>query len=295
MRELEDTLAIAIDGGGTRCRMSAFAGGHVVSVETGSANVSTDFDGAVREVVQGLQCLAEHMSRPVGELSAAPAFVGLAGVTGSDIIERLRAALPFRLVRIADDRPAAVRGVLGQRDGVIAHCGTGSFYAAQFSGAIKLAGGWGPILGDEASAQWVGRKALQMTLETVDGRVDGSPLSERILMEFQGAARLVAFAGAANPSEFGNLAPQVTNAAEDGDTLALEIMSRGAGEVARAIHHLGWQAGVPLCLTGGIGPCYEPYLPEDLRACLASAEGEPLDGAMSLALDFAREVADEHR
>ncbi|WP_299604950.1 BadF/BadG/BcrA/BcrD ATPase family protein [uncultured Tateyamaria sp.] len=295
MSRSDDTLVIAIDGGGTRCRMNAFERGDVVSVETGSANVSTDFDRAVREVVRGLQYLAERMSRPVEELSAAPTFVGLAGVTGTDITDRLRAALPFRLVRIADDRPAAVRGVLGQRDGVIAHCGTGSFYAAQFSGDIKLAGGWGPVLGDEASAQWVGRMALQLTLETVDGRADATALSERILTEFDGASGLVGFAGAALPSEFGKLAPQVTNAAADGDALALKIMSRGGDEVARAIRHLGWQAGVPLCLTGGIGPHYGPYLPENVRTCLSKAEGEPLDGAMSLALDFAREIADEHR
>lgn len=295
MSRLEDTLVIAIDGGGTRCRMASSEDGNVVSVETGSANVSTDLDGAIQEVKKGLQDLADHMSRPVEVLSDAPTFVGLAGVTGPDIAAQLRAALPFRRIRIADDRPAAVRGVLGQRDGALAHCGTGSFYASQFAGNIKLAGGWGPVLGDEASAQWVGRKALQLALEAVDGRVAASSLSDRLQADFGGSAGLVGFAGAASPPEFGALAPRVTNAAGEGDALAINIMRKGASEIARSVRYLGWHPGVTLCLTGGIGPYYGPYLPDDLRACLTESEGEPLDGAISLALDFAREITDEHR
>jgi glucosamine kinase len=229
----------------------------------------------------------------VDEVFAAPAFVGLAGVTGPVIAERLRGALPLRHVRIADDRPAAVRGVLGQRDGVIGHCGTGSFYAAQAGGEISLAGGWGPVLGDEASAQWVGRAALRLTLETVDGRLDPAPLSEHLLSRFDGAPGIVEFAGKARPSEFGALAPLVTEAAGRGDALAELIMRQGADEIARAIRHLGWTPRQPVCLTGGIGPHYGRYLPADIQACIASSEGEPLDGAISLAQDFAKEISHE--
>ncbi|GGX67664.1 ATPase [Tateyamaria omphalii] len=274
--------------------MASMQRGKVVSVETGSANVSSDFEGAIQEIALGLQHLAARMACPVEQLSAAPTFVGLAGVTGPDMSERLRAELPFQRVRIADDRPAAVRGVLGQRDGVISHCGTGSFYASQLDGNITLAGGWGPVLGDEASAQWVGRRVLQLTLETVDGRVDATRLSRCLLTEMDGAGGIVAFAGKARPSDFGGLAPKVTQAAAEGDSLAQGIMRQGAGEIARAIRFLGWHPSVPVCLTGGIGPFYGSYLPDDLRACLVGGEGEPLDGAVSLALDFAREITDEH-
>ncbi len=45
-----------------------------------------------------------------------------------------------------------------------------------------------------------------------------------------------------------------------------------------------------LCLTGGIGPQYLSYLPEDMRASVATPEADPLDGALQLARDFAREV-----
>lgn len=290
MKSETSCLVVAVDGGGTRCRVAASEADARISVETGPANVSSDFDGAVREVVEGLRALAERLERPVEALAASPAFVGLAGVVGPGIAERIRVALPFRDVRIADDRPAALRGALGRRNGVIAHCGTGSFFAAQMDGKMRFSGGWGPVLGDEASAQWVGRAALRLTLESVDGRRAPSPLTEHLLSDHGDAARIVHFAGNAKPPEFGALAPLVTAYAGQGDPAGEDIMRLGAGEIARAVLDLGWQPGQALCLTGGIGPHFALYLPDKLRAQLTDPEGEPLDGAISLARDLAKGV-----
>lgn len=155
---------------------------------------------------------------------------------------------------------------------------------------MRFAGGWGPVLGDEASAQWIGRTALRMTLESVDGRRAGSSLSERFLSEFDGPAGIVRFAGSARPSELGVLARQVTEFAEKGDDLAEDVMRAGAAEIARSLPHVGWQSGRSICLTGGIGPRFGVYLPQDMRADLTEPQGEPLAGALSLASDFAREI-----
>ncbi|MCE8537908.1 ATPase [Ruegeria pomeroyi] len=291
MGKSEHSLVVAIDGGGTRCRIAACRGKDVLAVETGPANASTDFGKAVRQIAHGLELLAARMGCSVETLSTAPAFVGLAGVSGPDIADRLRAVLPFKHVRIEDDRVAAARGVLGHRDGAIGHCGTGSFYAAQTGGKVRFAGGWGPVLGDEASAQWVGRIALGLALETLDGRLQPSALSERLIADLEGAAGILRFVGSALPSEMGALAPLVTEFAGRGDSIGGEIMRRGAGEIVRALKAIGWQAGQAVCLTGGIGPHYISYLPEDLRAVVIDREGEPIDGAIALARDLAQEIA----
>lgn len=281
---------LAVDGGGTRCRLALAEGAAVTSVETGSANVSTDFDGGVREIRDGLTRLAARTGRAADDLARLPAFVGLAGVTGTAIADRLRAALPFTRVRILDDRPAALRGALGDADGVIAHCGTGSFYGARAGGQMRFAGGWGPVLGDEASAQWIGRLALGVTLETVDGRLPASPLSQRLLADLGDAPGIVRFAGQARPTDFGALAPLVTDHAAQGDRLARRVMQAGADEIARALPDIGWTPDQPICLTGGIGPQYAPYLPAAMQAVLTRPAGEPLSGAIALARDLARET-----
>lgn len=288
MTDSSNTRVVAIDGGGTRCRVALSDGVTITSVETGSANVSTDFDGSVREILAGIDALSKKTGVPVTDL---PTFVGLAGVTGHVISDRLRAALPFTHVRIEDDRPAAVRGALGERDGVVAHCGTGSFFGSQIESKMRLSGGWGPVLGDEASAQWIGRTALGAALQVVDGRRESSALADAIFEEFGSAPDIVHFAASASPKEFGDVAPMVTEMARDEDVLAIRIMRSGAFDIARSLPPIGWVPGLVICLTGGIGPQFAPYLPEKMQVEIAPPYGEPLTGALALALDVAKEAA----
>lgn len=289
MMDSPDTRVLAIDGGGTRCRVALFDGRDAVMVETGSANVATDFDGGIREILEGIDALARRTGETRRTLADLPAFVGLAGVTGPAIADRILSALPFTRIRVEDDRPAALRGALGDRDGVVGHCGTGSFFGAQIGGEMRFSGGWGPVIGDEASAQWIGRKALGATLEAVDGRTEMSGLAETFLARFDGAAGVVRFAASASPSVFGALAPEVTEAAGDGDEMALRIMRSGAAEIVHGLQSIGWVSGLAICLTGGVGPCYGAYLPPEMQAELVEPERQPLAGAIALAQDFAKE------
>ncbi len=290
MNDSSSGPVLAIDGGGTRCRIALCDGQDITTVETGPANVSTDFAGGVQQILAGLEMLATQTGRKLDDLVGYPAFVGLAGVSGPKIADRLKAALPLRHARIEDDRPAAVRGALGEKDGAIAHCGTGSFYGAQKAGAMRFSGGWGSVLGDEASAQWVGRTALRLTLETVDGRFQSTPLAQKLLDRFDGAEGIVRFAGNARPSEFGALAPMVTESANENDVLGRQVMSAGAADIARSLPLIGWVPGSAICLTGGIGPHFGPFLLEPMQADLTKPRGEPLSGAVSLARELIQET-----
>lgn len=274
---------VAIDGGGTRCRLAFCDGARRVVVEGGSANVSSDFEGALATIRDGLGRLAADAGVAADGIAALPAFVGLAGVTGPDLARRVRAGLRFSSMRVEDDRPAALCGALGARDGVVAHCGTGSFLAARISGTMRFSGGWGSVLGDEASAFWVGRQALSLTLRSVDGRCAATPLTLQFLADLGGAAGIVDLSRTASPREIGALAPRVTEQAQNGDAVALRILRDGAAEIAASARHLGWVPGLALCLTGGIGPHYAPYLPGDMRQALIRPQGDPLDGAIALA------------
>jgi glucosamine kinase len=153
---------------------------------------------------------------------------------------------------------------------------------------MRFAGGWGMLLGDEASAQWVGRRTLALVLETMDGRRPRSALAAELLADFRDPPGILAFASGADPAAFGALAPRVSEHALRGDPLAQAVMRQGAEEIARSLRDLGWTAGQPICLTGGIGPAFANDLPGDMQADLAAPRGSPLDGALALARDFAR-------
>ncbi|MCA0906853.1 ATPase [Ruegeria marisrubri] len=287
-------MFLAADGGGTRCRVAAFVDGKTHRVEVGAANVSTDFKAACIELRRGLEALAVQTGRSPEELAQAPAYLGLAGITGDAIARKLAAALPFRHVRIEDDRAAALRGALGAMDGFVAHCGTGSFVAMQRGGTMKFAGGWGPVLGDQASAQWVGKRALAKTLEHTDGTTGPSALAQDLLSRFGDAAGIVRAAADMTPSDFGALAPLVTELSNRGDDLARSILRDGAGYLIDVMKKLGWNVGLPVCLTGGIGPLYAPYLPADMQSALVQPAGDPLSGALALAQAYLEEIEHEH-
>ncbi len=291
MLDVTPDSVIAVDGGGTRCRVALATSADIRVVEVGAANISTDFDAAVAEIALGLEHLATDTGATEDQLKGLPAYLGIAGTTGPALAGKLAQALALDHALIEDDRPAALIGALGTRDGAIAHCGTGSFLAARTNGTMRLAGGWGPVLGDEASAQWVGRKSLSATLNALDHLAPRTPLVDEMLDHFGSCEAIVAFAAEASPAEFGLLAQRTTRSAADGDTIAISVLSEAADHIARALPRLGWRPGMALCLTGGIGPEYKRYLPANLRSSLADPEGSPLDGAIELARKYNRELA----
>lgn len=288
-------MVLAVDGGGTCCRLALQDGDELRVVEVGSANVSTDFDAALKTVRAGLCDLAARTGYSIDALESLPAFVGLAGVIDQKMAQKVEAALPFRRAYVVDDRPAALRGALGDRDGVIAHCGTGSFFAARIDNTVRFAGGWGPILGDPASAQWVGRRALARSLECIDGLAPASALFQALLIKFEDAAGIVRFASDASPADFGRLAPLVTEYAKAGDEMARDIVSAAGREVSRGLIGVGWKPGLPICLTGGIAAEYVEDLAAEMNASVVPPEGTPLNGAIALAHGFAKGIANEGR
>lgn len=282
---------LAVDGGGTRCRLVVSGSGGRVQVEVGAANVSSDFPAAIAQISGGLDAIAAKLSVSVEDLASCPAYLGLAGVTGTDMAQRVSQALPFRHCLVEDDRRAALRGALGRHDGALAHFGTGSFFAVQVEGQAHLSGGWGWRLGDEGSAFWLAREALSATLNAVDGVAPGSPLTEALLKLFGSSAGIVAYAAETAPGALAALAPQVTAAARCEDVVACRIMQRAAEHIEAVVTAMGWQPGMDLCLTGGLGPEYRDVLPEALKASVVAPKAAPLEGAIALARDFAAEVA----
>ncbi|WP_122073279.1 BadF/BadG/BcrA/BcrD ATPase family protein [Pseudophaeobacter sp. EL27] len=287
MTQRPPSALLAIDGGGTRCRIALERAGEILVVESGPANASSDFDETLVQIRLGLEQLSHKANLPLAQLTEVPAFVGLAGVVSSDIAQRLAQHLPLTRTHIEDDRPAALRGALGNAEGAISHCGTGSFLASQIKGERRIIGGWGQHLGDQASAQWLGRLALARTLNVIDGLEPASPLSATLLSRFSNSAQIVAFAAQASPMEFGALARDVTRHASAGDALAMDLMRQGAHYISEILPRIGWTPGQALCLTGGLAPEYRAYLPCQMQDDLQPPQGDPLSGALALARDFA--------
>ena len=69
MTHKRDSMVLAVDGGGTRCRLALDWCDGRVSIEVGSANVSSDFNAATTEISNGLKQLSEESGIEMGELN----------------------------------------------------------------------------------------------------------------------------------------------------------------------------------------------------------------------------------
>lgn len=284
-------MVIAVDGGGTRCRLVIDGPEGRHQAEGGPANMTSDPEAAIAEIRGGLVALARSAGLSEAELVEMPAYLGLAGITDAAHGAQIAARFGWRRIRVENDRYSAIRGALGIADGAIAHFGTGSFFVLQTGGDCRGAGGWGARLGDEGSAYWVAREALSQALICEDGLADHSPLTRTLLQRFGTPGGIVAFAAGATPRQIAGLAPLVTEAAAEGDAAGLRIMQAGADHIGTVLSRMGWRTGMAFCLTGGLGPHYDTYLTPDLADALVAPRAEPIEGAIALAHAFAAEAA----
>ena len=275
---------IAIDGGGTRCRFAMTSPAGRIELMLGSANVFSDREAAVQTLVDGLGALIERAGLPYSALFDIPVYAGLAGVTDAMVASEVAGRLPSRIVEVEDDRRSAVVGALGTMNGSLLGVGTGSFLARQHNGEIRFIGGYGPLIGDEASGNWLGLQLVRRVLLAMDAIAPHSPLTRGISKRFSDdPAEIVKFSGVARPAEFAEFAPMIISAAKDADQVAVEIMQSGADYLVAGLHALGCAKDEPICAVGGVAPHYADYLPSEMREALAKPKGTAVDGALLLA------------
>jgi glucosamine kinase len=284
---------IGIDGGGTSCRAAvASASGIVLGrAKNGPANILTDFDTALSNIVKAAEGAFVDAGIEVASISKAHAFLGLAGSNIGTVADKLKDQLPFRESVIDSDGLIALQGAFGDGDGVVAILGTGCVYISRMAGQVRYHGGWGFIVGDQGSGARIGRALLEECLLVHDGIRENSGLIAQTFSGFENdPARLVAFARHATPGDFGRFTPDVFAAAATGDPAAIRILKPAASAVNEAL-----AATVPvdcqnLCLLGGLADCYPVWLDARFQRLLISPKADALSGAVSLAIShFQRE------
>ncbi len=270
------TLFLGIDGGGSGCRaVLSDADGLVFGRgAAGPCNIMSDRDGAIAALTA---CAAEAMGGH--DPKQVSAVLGLAGANTSGAAEWLPALLPFGRVRVLQDAQTAAAGALGPADGIVAAMGTGSVFIRQVAGQVVTIGGWGPVLSDEGSGNWLGRRWLSHVLRASDGLAPMTALIRETLARHGGPSGIVRFARAATGADFGREVPHLL--AHRDDPAASALLAKAAEVVAASVEILRQQSAYPVVFTGGLGPIYAGLLAG--RWQILSPLGDPLDGALAIA------------
>lgn len=301
MSTADDALVWGADVGGTSTRVAAAdRTGRVLAVAVdGPGNPTTvGLEASAARVRQTVRrCL--DAADPARQRPVRAAVIGLAGVSTVDPDHYARLVDPDRTVRpdVLADLAVAYASGSPLPHGVVALAGTGA-------GAMEITAGrvtgrhdaWGWLLGDDGSAQWIGREAVRHTLAALEHEAPDA-LARAILDQLALGApgdgstepvhALLRRVYLDPPTRLAALAPAVSGC---DDPAATAILTRAADLVAgRTLGVLGGRIDLPVVLAGSLaaagGPLHD-RLRRRLEAHVAvvTSATDGLAGACWLAL-----------
>lgn len=301
-------IVIGVDGGGSRTRalVADEGGAGIVSVEGPASAVRP---GTAEHSADVIAALVRDALAAAGMEHVVPKVlcVGVAGVGRQAEHDALWQALSGRElaedVVVHADATVALDDAFGDGSGILLVAGTGSVaFGRGPAGAFARCGGWGPVIGDEGSGAWIGRRALSVVAASTDGREPATALTGAVLTaaEVGSVDDLIAWAAAATPAQLAALAPAVAQTAEAGDLRANAILSLAVEELVLHVRALARQlftderASIPVALAGGLldrGSPLRRRLEHRLRTAVPGATVRvepvvPVRGAVRGALRF---------
>jgi N-acetylglucosamine kinase-like BadF-type ATPase len=276
------TYYLGIDGGGTGTRafLGDAAGRIVGRGEAGLGNLHHASDDEVRDNLNAAFSAAFSQAGVAPE-ECVSVFAGMAGVTVASTAARFEklireCGLSHATIGVDHDIRIALAGGLGGRPGIALIVGTGSScYGRTADGRTCQTGGWGSLIADEGSGYWLALQAIIAAVRMADGRLGGSPLQQSVFkwLGISDVSEVLKrlYEDGITRTEIAAFAPEVVAHAERGDEAALEILVRGADELADMVeaNHKRLPTGDPpqLAITGGLGTARTIYR-EKLQAAM---------------------------
>jgi N-acetylglucosamine kinase len=309
---------LGIDGGGTKtvALLADRSGRPLARAEGGPANIQRMTIDKLRAVLQPLllDLFAQSAPAPIRVGALWAGFAGAGSIpshepirllllellaTASEHVRGLTVPADIR-VAIDHDMVIALAAGAGSRRGIVVISGTGSSVYGEDGLQRVRVGGGGPYFGDEGSGYAIGQQALRSVLQSYDGRLPPTMLSDAVcryldclsppelLYHWQGRAPAVA--------EVAELAHLVAEIAAQGDDIARAILAAAGKELGRAatraVEALGLtHTAFPMILSGGILRHVAPVREELIRCVHTAAPAvepqlltlEPVNGAAQLA------------
>lgn len=241
---------LGIEGGGTRTTAWVVDEGRRVvrQVVAGPCNLRLRTDDQLLEHFQGLAARLPDV-RAIG--------VGLAGCRDAAdrarvgrILEAVWPGVPHRVDHDLETAWLAAFTTTSRREAapvrVVVVAGTGSCcYGKGAGGRVAKVGGWGHLLGDHGSAHDVAFTALRAVVAAHERTGRWPRLGSRILRRLQRNVPddLIPWVQAADKTAVAALAPEVFQAAEEGDRLAREVLSRTQVELSAQAHQAARRLG----------------------------------------------------
>src|SRR5208337_4203757 len=253
--------------------------------EGDAANIHVDFASALLVMRSVVEQALRKAGVGAGDIARVAVGLGLAGLNdATDAAHVAEAFAGFGLARAANDATTACIGAHAGADGGLVIAGTGSAAIARVAGAETIVGGRGFALGDAGSGAQIGLGALRAATLAFDGLGPRTGLTDEILGVFdRDVVRMVRWARAAKPGDYGSFAPRVFRCAARADPVALAIAASAATAIGALTGRVVALGAQKVALVGGVGEALRPYLAHDTAALLKPPLYDATDGAILMA------------
>lgn len=237
-------LYLGVDGGGTKTHIVLLnhVGQIVAESVAGASNpLRVGIETAVSNILDAVYKACDEANLSRADIVSATA--GLAGLRRADLRQRVKERLVERLrirkIEVATDAEIALAGIGRNTPGIVIIAGTGSIAIGQNAkGERYSAGGWGPIAGDEGGGAGIALSALHRIAKASDGRGRPTAMSDLAVDYFRSGRienlSVAIYAPQVDNARVAGFAKLVSEAAQDGDEVARDVLREAGNELGLA-------------------------------------------------------------
>jgi glucosamine kinase len=283
-------LFLGIDGGGSKCKAIIMNKDNEIlgTGISGPGNPLHGFEQATNSITESAKLALIDAGLAHIELSELVAGVGLAGVNIPVLFDRMVDwQHPFKTIHLATDLLIACLGAHDGGDGAVIISGTGSCGFACVEEQHTIVGAHGFPHGDKGSGAWFGLQGVKQVLLSLDGLVEPTLMSAVLLhkLNCKDDTDLVESVASQKATFYAQQANLVFDAAEQGDKVALAIVTEGAEYINSIARTLTAKNPPRLSMLGGLTPRLKSWLADNIKESLE----EPLHAPEVGSVFFARQ------
>lgn len=232
------SAVLGIDGGGTRTRASIVDDEKVLAFSENGSIKRLRVGAKAAEA--NLRAILADVFSQAGLKGVQAASAGVASATMPGVKEWITGVFSefgVEHYEVVGDEVIALDGAFKGGPGILQIAGTGSNCIGRApNGGREKAGGWSSRLGDEGSGYWIGLHAVRRALRAYDHE-QPTRILERVgnIWGTRTLDELVNVGDSTPGPDFAALAPAVDELAEEGDTVALEVLRQASDDLVDSV------------------------------------------------------------
>ena len=253
----EHTYHLVMDAGGTKVAAALY--------DEEFRLISAHRVGSFRSFTTPDELIVQHMQQLIDELQLeGKVLQRLSGMIDARFTERLRHVCEIRQTVSNPELDLCLYAAQIFGDGALALAGTGTHARLRLDGAFCGVGGYGALISDEGSGYWIGREALNAAILDDQQRGPATALTAMVLRTFgkegdsldRALFRFYENGDHSPASLVASCCRLVSQAADDGDAVAIDILRRAgsglAGQMVAALNRHAPGKDLPLTISGSV-------------------------------------------